>query len=102
VLHLGDVSLKDVVAYCYYHHLDTVMAQEVSRWPPTAEALVRVPVSLCGTCGQVAMEQGFLRGLRCSPASIIPLWISILICNVKGEQWAPWWSQFRDNLTPST
>jgi hypothetical protein len=46
------------------------MAQVVSRWPLTAEALVRARVGF--VMGKVALGQVFLRVLRFSPANIIP------------------------------
>jgi hypothetical protein len=41
------------------------IAQAVSRWLPTAEAMVRAWVWSCGNCGgQSGAEAGFLRVLR--------------------------------------
>jgi hypothetical protein len=35
--------------------------------------------------GKVALGQGFLRVLRFSPVSMIPLWLSILVCHLGDE-----------------
>jgi hypothetical protein len=45
---------------------------------------------------KVALVQFFLRVIRFSPVSIIPLWFSILIHHLGDEQYARWWQQFRD------
>jgi hypothetical protein len=49
-----------------------VVAQEASRWLPTASARVHVRAA-CGVCGgQSGTGAGFLRVLRLSVAVIIP------------------------------
>jgi hypothetical protein len=37
-----------------------------------------------------------------SPVSIIPPWLSILLCYLGGEQQASWWPQFGDIVSTST
>jgi hypothetical protein len=65
------------------------MTQAVSRRPITTEATVRTWVSSCEICGgQSGTETGF------------PVNISMLIYHVGDEQYARWWPQFRDVVSP--
>jgi hypothetical protein len=49
------------------------IAQEVSRWLPTAAARVRAQVTPCGiSCGQSGTGAGFLRVLRFPLPILIP------------------------------
>jgi hypothetical protein len=53
--------------------LGRVIAQEVSRWLPTASARVRSQVRLCGICdGQSGAGVGFFRVLRFPLPILIP------------------------------
>jgi branched-subunit amino acid transport protein len=49
---------------------------------------------------KMALGQVFLQVLQFSPVNIIPLWLSILIYHMGGEQQAHWWLQFRDVVSP--
>jgi hypothetical protein len=44
--------------------------------------------------------QVFLRVLRIFPVSVIPPWLSVLLYILEDEQYALWWSQFRDMVSP--
>jgi hypothetical protein len=48
---------------------------------------------------EVALGQVFLQVLQFSPVSIIPPWLLILIYNLRDEQQAGWWLQFKDIIS---
>jgi hypothetical protein len=63
------------------------MAQAVSGWLFTAEALFCFRVSPCGIyVGQSGTGTGFPPSSLFSPASIIPPWLSVLIYHLGDEQ----------------
>jgi hypothetical protein len=63
------------------------MAQAVSRRPLIAEARVCARVSSCGVYGgQSGTETVFLEFVGFHPVSIIPPWLSMLICHLGNEQ----------------
>jgi hypothetical protein len=59
------------------------VAQVVSRRPLTAEDWVSPRVIF--VVDKATLGQGFLRVFRFSPVSIIPPWLSILICHPGDE-----------------
>jgi hypothetical protein len=65
------------------------MCQAVSHQPLTAEAWVPAWVSTCGICGgQTGSGTGFSLSYLVLPVSIIPSWLSTLICHLGDEQQA--------------
>jgi hypothetical protein len=76
-----------------------VVAQEVSRRPPTAKARVRARVSPFGLCGKVALRKAFSEffGFPCPYHSTAALQTHIS-SGVKQE--ARRWPQFRDIVWP--
>jgi hypothetical protein len=63
------------------------MSQAFSRRPLIAKARVRVQDSHCRIyVGQSGAETGFHRVLRLFPASIISLWLAVLIYHLWDEQ----------------
>jgi hypothetical protein len=46
------------------------------------------------------LGQVFLQILQFLPAHIIPQWLSIFMYHMGDEQWARWWPQFRDVVSP--
>jgi hypothetical protein len=58
------------------------------------------PVHVGFVVDKVAMGQLSLSVLRLSPVTIIPPWLSILICHLRDEQKTRWWPQFRDTVSP--
>jgi hypothetical protein len=49
---------------------------------------------------KVALGQVFLRVIRFSPVNIIPPSLSMFIYYLGDEQYARWWPQFRDVVSP--
>jgi hypothetical protein len=77
------------------------MAQGVSRRPLNTEDRVRAWVSPCEICGgQSGTGIGFSPSSSGLPINIIPPLLSILVYHLGGEQYALWWSQFRDIVSP--
>jgi hypothetical protein len=95
------VNLDNVTEIVKGNTKGRAMAQAVSRRPLTAEARVRERVSPWGTCGRQSGTVTFLLWvLQFSPVNIIPPWLSILTNHLEDEQWARWWLQFRDTVSP--
>jgi hypothetical protein len=67
--------------------LSRAVDQAVSHRPIIVVALVRArPVHMGFVINNAALGQGFLRVLRLFLVSIIPPWLSLLICHLGDEQ----------------
>jgi hypothetical protein len=77
------------------------MAQAVRGWPLTADArFVPWSVHVGILVDKVAMGLISPRVLQFFPVTIIPPWLFILIHHTGDEQYARWWLQFKDVVSP--
>jgi hypothetical protein len=69
--------------------------------PPTTETSVHSRVSPYGIGGgQSGTRAGFPLSSLVFPVNIIPPWLFILIYHLEDEQYACWWPQFRNIVSP--
>jgi hypothetical protein len=78
------------------------MTLEISRWPLTTGARVRARFSPRGICCEQSITgTGFSQSSLVFPCQFItPRLHTHSLCHLGDDQYARWWPQFRDTVSP--